>query len=181
MTKTLSLLRHAKSSWDDPVSRDFDRPLNDRGEQAAKLMGKWLKGSNLHFDHVIASPAVRVIETLDHVAAGYGQKFAPVWERRIYLASSATLMDILREADDTHEHILMAGHNPGMEDMVLDLVPDTSGDALREEVYQKFPTASFAQIKLDIDSWAGLTRGCGSLAEFKRPRDLDPRLGPEDD
>jgi len=180
LTKTLSLLRHAKSGWDDPVARDFDRPLNDRGETAAKLIGKWLKGERSSFDHVIASPAVRVVETLDHVAIGLGDRFSPVWERKVYLASSATLMDILREVDDSNETVLLVGHNPGMEDLVLDLVPDTSGDALREAVYEKFPTASYAQINLEIDRWSEIMRGCGSLAKFKRPRDLDPKLGPEE-
>ena len=180
MTKTLSLLRHAKSGWDDPVARDFDRPLNDRGETAAKLIGTWLKSANTAFDHVIASPAVRVIETLDHISIGYGERIAPVWERKIYLASSATLMDILREANDEHDHILMVGHNPGMEDLVLDLVPDTSSDALREAVYEKYPTASYAQISLNIESWSDIARGGGKLDIFKRPRDLDPKLGPEE-
>ena len=63
MTKTLFLLRHAKSGWDDPVARDFDRPLNKKGEKAAHIMGEWMASNGITFEHVIASPAVRVIDT----------------------------------------------------------------------------------------------------------------------
>ncbi|MEE9432749.1 MAG: histidine phosphatase family protein [Sphingorhabdus sp.] len=185
MTKKLSLLRHAKSSWDDPVARDFDRPLNARGEKAARLMGEWMRGENIAFDQIVASPAIRVVETLDVVADGYGKRFQPVWERRIYLASSATLIDVLKEIDDDYDHVLMVGHNPGMEDMVLDLVPDRPGpeksaNALRQAVYEKYPTAAYAQMELDITSWSDIARNSASLINFIRPRDLDPELGPEE-
>jgi phosphohistidine phosphatase len=181
LTKKLILLRHAKSGWDDPVARDFDRPLNKRGEKAARLMGRWMKNEAVQFDHVIASPAVRVIETLDQVAAGYGQRIEATWERRVYLASSATLMDVLRELGDETASVLMVGHNPGLEDLVLDLVNEDSGGTLRALVYEKYPTAAIAEVELDIASWSAIERGTGALTRFIRPRDLDPELGPEDE
>ncbi|MEQ1333326.1 SixA phosphatase family protein, partial [Salmonella enterica] len=85
--KTLTLLRHAKSGWDDPVARDFDRPLNPKGQRAAAMMGRYLKAEGLEFDHVLASPAARVVETLAQVATGYGSELAPHWDQRLYLAS----------------------------------------------------------------------------------------------
>jgi phosphohistidine phosphatase len=179
--KKLTLLRHAKSSWDDPVARDFDRPLNDRGARAAKVIGLYMKREGLGFDHVIASPAVRVIETIDHVVPSYGTRIEPTWERRVYLASSATLMDVLREADDKADSILMIGHNPGMEDMILDLIPEDSGCKLRDAVYEKYPTAAIAEIEIDIDHWRDIERDKGRLIRFVRPRDLDPELGPEEE
>ncbi len=142
-------------------------------------MGEWLRREAIEFDLILASPAVRVTETLDVVSKGYGSSLEPVWERRIYLASSATLMDVLREQDDGAKHILMVGHNPSMEDLVLDLVPDSSSDRLREAVYEKYPTSAYARLTLDIDSWSQLTREQGAMECFKRPRDLDPELGPE--
>jgi phosphohistidine phosphatase len=180
LTKTLTLLRHAKSGWDDPVARDFDRPLNQKGAKAAELMGQYMKEHALAFDCVVASPAVRVIETLDHVAAGYEKRIEPIWERRVYLASSATLMDVLRDLDDAVSSVMMVGHNPGMEDLVLDLVPEGADSALRDEVYEKFPTAAIAQITIDIAHWKDIDRGKGALTRFVRPRDLDPELGPDD-
>ena len=122
MTFTLTLFRHAKSSWDDAVPRDFDRPLNTRGEKAAFIMGIWAKRNGLTFDHVVASPAVRVIETIDQFVQGTGERIEPNWDRRIYLASSATLMDVLRDQSDAHKNLLMVGHNPGLEDLVFDFL-----------------------------------------------------------
>jgi phosphohistidine phosphatase len=181
LTKTLFLLRHAKSGWDDPVARDFDRPLNKRGEKAARTIGQWMASNGITFEHVIASPAVRVVDTLDGVWAGYDRKIEPTWERRIYLASSATLLDVLREVNDEHESVLMVGHNPGMEDVVFDLVPDDGSSPLRDEVEVKYPTAALAQIDIPIDSWADIGKPVAHLKRFVRPRDLDAALGPDDD
>jgi phosphohistidine phosphatase len=181
LTLTLTLFRHAKSGWDDPVARDFDRPLNRRGEKAAITVGKWVKDNGLTFDHVVASPAVRVIDTIDQFVKGTGERIDPNWDRRIYLASSATLMDVLREQSDEYKSVLMVGHNPGMEDLVFDIVPDDGSSPLRDVVWEKYPTAAIARMDLDIDSWANIDRKCGKLTHFVRPRDLDPELGPEDE
>jgi phosphohistidine phosphatase len=179
LTKTLYLLRHAKSGWDDPVARDFDRPLNKRGEKAARTIGQWMAANGVTFEQVIASPAVRVIDTLDGVWAGYGRKMEPTWDRRIYLASSATLLDVLREVSDEHDSVMMVGHNPGMEDVVFDLVPDDGSSPLREEVEVKYPTAALVQLDIDIDSWSDIGKPVALLKRFVRPRDLDPELGPD--
>lgn len=181
MTFTLTLFRHAKSSWDDSVPRDFDRPLNKRGEKAAVTMGLWVKRNGLTFDHVVASPAVRVTETIDQFVKGTGGRMDPNWDRRIYLASSATLMDVLRDQSDAHHNLLMVGHNPGLEDLIFDLCPDDGTSPLRDLVWEKYPTAAIARIALDIEHWANVDRGNGKLTHFIRPRDLDPELGPEDE
>ena len=181
MTLTLTLFRHAKSSWDDSVPRDFDRPLNKRGEKAAVTMGLWVKRNGLTFDHVVASPAVRVTETIDQFIKGTGGRMDPNWDRRIYLASSATLMDVLRDQSDAHRNLLMVGHNPGLEDLVFDVCPDDGTSPLLDLVWEKYPTAAIARIELDIENWAKLDRGCGKITHFIRPRDLDAELGPEDE
>jgi phosphohistidine phosphatase len=181
LTLTLTLLRHAKSSWDDAIPRDFDRPLNKRGEKAAVVIGKWAKENNIGFDHVVASPAVRVIDTIDQFVKGSGMRIDANWDRRIYLASSATLMDVLRDQPDSAKSVLMIGHNPGMEDLVFDIVPDDGSSPLRDVVWEKYPTGAVARMELDIDSWADIDRKCGRLTHFIRPRDLDPELGPEDE
>lgn len=181
MTKTLYLLRHAKSGWDDPVARDFDRPLNKRGERAAYAIGQWMASHGLNFEQVIASPAVRVIETLNGVWTGFGRKMEPTWERRIYLASSATVLDVLREVDDAHDVVLLVGHCPAMEDVVLDLVPDDGSSPLREIVEEKYPTAALAELILDIKRWNEIGGGKAHLKRFVRPRDLDASLGPDEE
>lgn len=180
--KRLTLLRHAKSGWDDPVARDFDRPLNPRGRNAAKTMGELIGREPIGVDAVLASPAVRVSETLDIFLLHAGlDALEPRWDRRVYLASSATLLDCLRDLPDGIDHVLMAGHNPGMEDLILDLVPDDGSSPLRDEVEIKFPTAALATIDLAIDSWSAADLRTGTLTRFTRPRDLDASLGPDDD
>ena len=176
--KTLLLLRHAKSGWDDPVARDFDRPLNPKGQRAAIAMGKHMKSLGLEFDLVAASPAVRVVETLAQVGSGYGSDLAPAWDKRIYLASSATLLDLLHDFSDEAGTALMVGHNPGLEELVLRLVP---GGPLRGDVEEKFPTASLAEIEFHVERWQDVEPGAGELTRFIRPRDLDPALGPGKD
>jgi len=177
--KTLGLFRHAKSGWADPRARDFDRPLSERGERGAALMGKHILDTGLKFDRVVASPAVRVTETIERASKAYGRSFPVEWDRRIYLASSATLIDLLREIGGDPAAVLMVGHNPGLEDVIFDLVPDDGSSPLRDEVEVKFPTAAFAVLELDIASWSEIADGCARLVAMTRPRDLDPSLGPE--
>lgn len=181
--KTLTLLRHAKSGYDDPLLRDFDRPLNDRGRKAAMTIGKWLKtaldkGAMPDFDHVAASPAVRVRQTIDGVEAGMKARLAPIYESRIYLSSSATLTELIAGFADHHDHAMLVGHNPGLEDLLLELVPP--GDPKRPEAEIKYPTATLARLDLDLDSWTKIDGGRATLTHFIRPRDLDPSLGPDD-
>ncbi|WP_315761309.1 histidine phosphatase family protein [Sphingomonas sp. Y38-1Y] len=174
---SLTLLRHAKSSWDDAVARDFDRPLNTRGRRAAVVVGTWMRREGLAFDHIAASPAVRVIETLDGVSEGYGTPIEPEWDKRIYLASAATLLDLVREFPADADAALMVGHNPGLEELVLTLVPDAEG--LRSEVEVKYPTAAVAVLSWP-GGWADAGAGRATLDRFVRPRDLAEGLGPDD-
>ncbi|MDZ3832913.1 MAG: histidine phosphatase family protein [Sphingopyxis sp.] len=177
--KSLTILRHAKSGWDAPVERDFDRPINPRGRRGAELVGQYAKRQGLSIDRIIASPAVRVIETLDifQPAAGL-DAIEPHWDRRIYLASAATLLDVIRETGRDARHLLIAGHNPGLEDLILMLVPETPDDALRAKVEEKLPTAALARLEIDIDDWHAIDWGQARFTAFIRPRDLDPALSP---
>jgi phosphohistidine phosphatase len=179
--KTLTLLRHAKSGWDDPVTRDFDRPLNGKGKRAARIVGRSLRSAGASYDHVVASPAVRVVETLEEVADGYGGELSPAWDRRLYLASPATLLDVIQSLPERAASALLAGHNPGLEELVLMLVAEGGDDALRREVETKFPTGSVAVIAFDVAVWGDVAAGDGRLLSFVRPRDLDPTLGPDRD
>jgi phosphohistidine phosphatase len=177
--KRLSLLRHAKSSWKESAVRDFDRGLNARGRRAAFVMGRFLREEGLAFDRVVASPAVRVVETLDALGEGYGGPLAPRFEPRLYLATATTLLEQVREAPDEAESLLLLGHSPGIEDCALLLARAGEGDALRLSVEEKFPTAAFVMLDFDVAHWTDVAAGGGRLARFVRPRDLDPALGPE--
>ena len=177
--KTLGLFRHAKSDWHDPRARDFDRPLNQRGRKGAALMGRHVLDHGQHWDRMIASPAIRCAETIEIACQAAGVPVAVQWDRRIYLASSVTLIDLLRETDDGLNAVLMVGHNPGLEDLIFDLVPDDGTSPLRDVVEVKFPTASYAVLELGIKHWRELKDNCARLVHLMRPRDLDPALGPE--
>jgi phosphohistidine phosphatase len=175
--RILTLLRHAKSTWDDPVARDFDRPLNPRGRRAARAVGAAMKAQQLGFDLILASPARRVIETLDEVAAAFGPLPAQ-YDKRIYLASTETLFDIVHTAADAAARLLIVGHNPGLETLALRL---TRRAPLRAEVETKYPTGTLAEIDFPAMHWRDVAEGSGTLARFIRPRDLDPSLGPEEE
>ena len=176
--KTLTLLRHAKSAWDDPVQRDFDRPLNKRGRRAAQTIGREMRSLGLRFDRVVASPAVRVVETLQDVAEGFGRSLEPEFDRRIYLASIDALLDVIHAASEEAERLLIVGHNPGLERLALLL---TRGEGLRAEIALKYPTATLAEIELPVARWSEVAEGTGTISRFIRPRDLDSELGPDED
>lgn len=179
--KTLTLFRHAKSGMSEPGRRDFDRPLNAKGERASAAMGRHLKSEGVGFDQVIASPATRVIDTLEHFGRAFGPLPEPKWDKQAYLASASGLLELIHGADDAHERLLIVGHNSGLEDLVLLLVPDRVEDLLRDGVEEKFPTASVAELRFDVPHWTDVAEGRAELTKFVRPRDLDPALGPDPD
>lgn len=172
--KKLGLFRHAKSDWGESDKRDFDRGLNGRGRRGAALMGAHIRQQGIQWDRLVASPARRVKLTLESAELGV----EPEWDDRLYLASTDTILDILRECSG--DAVLIAGHNPGLGDMILELVAPSKENALFDEAKVKFPTAAFAVLELPIDDWADLRPESGTLVHFKRPRDLDAELGPED-
>jgi len=167
--KTLSLLRHAKSGWDDPSLSDFARPLNERGRGAARAMGRELRALGLGWDCVLASPAARVTETIDGLVESYGP-LAPVYDERIYLAPLDTLLELVRATDDAHATLLIVGHNPSMERLALLL---SRGGALHDELALKYPTGALAEIAFPVDHWRDVAESGGTLARFLRPRDLE--------
>jgi phosphohistidine phosphatase len=177
--KSLTILRHAKSGWDVAVERDFDRPINARGRRGAELIGQYVKRHAMPVDRIVASPAVRVTETLDifQPAAGL-DAIEPVWDRRIYLASAATLIDVLRDTGKDAAHLLISGHNPGLEDLALMLTPEEGGGNLRAAVEEKLPTSALVRLELDIADWSALDVNQARITAFVRPRDLDPSLAP---
>jgi phosphohistidine phosphatase len=173
--KILGLLRHAKSDWGHSDKRDFDRGLNDRGIRGAQVIGAHIREHGVKWDKVIASPAERCRLTLANALPEH----TPEWDERLYLAGTDTIMDVLREKGGDARAVLLSGHNPGLGDMLFELVAPKNENDLYDEAKVKFPTAAYAVFELDIDDWADLRDDCGVLAHFARPRDLDPDLGPE--
>jgi phosphohistidine phosphatase len=177
--KILGLLRHAKSDWDDTSQRDFDRGLNARGRKGAELIGAHIRNHGVKWDKLIASPAVRVKLTLE----GALPDVEPIYDQRLYLASFDSIVEAIEahagSGDDEARAILISGHNPGLQDVLLELVAPAKENALFKEAVVKFPTAAYAVLECDVEHWADLKRYCAELVHFARPRDLDPALGPE--
>ena len=167
--KKLYVLRHAKSDWGDASLRDFDRPLNERGRKAAKALGKELRKRDLKPDLVLASPALRAKQTLQRVQDGFGTAFDVTEVERIYLAEPDALIDAIRHVPDDAQRVMLVGHNPGLQELVLAL---SEPSALRDEATEKFPTATLAEIRFGVQSWRDVSPGAGVLQILLRPRDL---------
>lgn len=162
--KTLYLLRHAKSSWGEPGLRDFDRPLNARGREAASLVGSYVGRKNLRPDLLLVSPATRARETAVLVAASAG--LTPgllLYDERIYEADAARLLAVVSSVEDSARAAMLVGHNPGLEDVLALL----SGEA------RPMPTAALACLALDVGKWDEARPGAGRLEWLVTPQDLD--------
>jgi phosphohistidine phosphatase len=169
--KRLTLLRHAKSDWGEPGLHDFDRPLNGRGLKAARRMGRELEHRGARFDLVVASPAARVRETIDGLTEELKLNVEIRFEPRMYGATTEVLLSIVRDLPETAERPLLIGHNPGLQQLVLDLT--SRDDKQRDRVALKFPTAGIAAIDLPADRWAKIEPGTGTIAELILPKELD--------
>ena len=169
--KTIFLLRHAKSSWDDNSLADHDRPLSQRGRGAAPRIGAYMRGAGCQPDLVLCSTAKRTRQTLQAVLSELGVEPAVEFDEELYLAAPGEMLDLVRSVPDTVEAVLLVGHNPGTGMLAADL----SGFGLAESLNlmrAKFPTTALAIIELNVDRWKDTVSGCGTLREFIRPRDL---------
>jgi phosphohistidine phosphatase len=170
--KRLTVLRHAKSSWDHAGLDDHNRPLNERGWKAAQRLGRELQKRGMHFDLVLASTAVRVRETLDGLQEHFPIDAEIRFDQRLYLASEESLLSEVRELPESARAPLFVGHNPGLERLIVNLSgPDSKG--FRDQVAQKYPTGALAMIELSAPRWADIEPGSCEIVELILPRDLD--------
>ena len=171
--KRLAVVRHAKSSWADGKQDDFDRPLNERGWNAARRLGREMIQRKMRFDFGLASPAARARETLDGVAEACGELQFPVrFEPNVYLADVDTLLELIRDFPEEAEQALLVGHNPGLQRVVVELSQDDAF-GLRKRVIDRFPTAALAVIDLDVAGWREVSPGSGRLCEVILAKELD--------
>ena len=163
--KSLTLIRHAKSSWSSTELKDHDRPLNERGEADAPKMGKFLAGIGFTPQVFLSSTAARALATARIIAREVGVPPESIREdARIYHATVPVLLRVLAEIGEEFESAAVFGHNAGLGDLGNVLVP--GGRIAR------FPTCAVAHIELDIGHWGEIDAGCGQLRAHFYPKML---------
>jgi phosphohistidine phosphatase len=161
-TKRLFLLRHAKSSWDDPELADHDRPLAPRGRKAAKLIGAYMRRDRIRISLVLCSSARRARETVDLVAPRGEIQV----EHELYGASADGLLARLHRVPDEVESVMLVGHNPAIQDLAAGLIGGAN-----ELAERKFPTGGLATLTFE-GTWRELAEEDAELDAFVKPREL---------
>jgi phosphohistidine phosphatase len=170
--KRLTILRHAKSDWGDPGADDHDRPLNERGRNAARAIGREMNRRGMRFDHVLASTALRVRQTLDGLREQCRIEAEIDFEPRVYGATEEMLLYLIRGLPEGAQSALLVGHNPGLGRLLVDLTHDDP-NGLRKEVAGKYPAGALAIVELPAEQWTDVKPASGEIAALILPRDLD--------
>ena len=161
--KTLYILRHAKSSWDNADLTDFERPLNERGLKVAPLMGGVIKKNRFQPELILSSPARRAEQTAALIKQSANIRGAIRYDERIYEASPARLLEVICEQNEKIESVMLVGHNPGLEGLLKVLTNEP----------QPMPTAALAVIDLQTDRWSAINSSKGNLRILIRPKEIN--------
>lgn len=167
--KKLIVIRHAKSSWDDPSLDDFDRPLNKRGEKDAPRIGKLLREMKIVPDYLITSPAVRTMETCKQIAKKLDfPSNKIIRNQRLYHAEKEVILQVVKEIidrkNDDEEIAMLFGHNPGLTEFV---------NAISNEAIANIPTCGVVIISFPNTHWQDVEFGSGSMEWFHYPKKLE--------
>ena len=165
---TLHLLRHAKSSWDDPGVGDADRPLSPRGERAARKLASELARAGVAPRLVLCSSARRALQTLELIRPALPRHVEILVEDGLYGAGEPELMARLRRVPASCAEVMVIGHNPGIHELALTLAGSTAPSGLREQL----PTGALVTLRSDLPSWARLHSGAGAVTRLLLPRRL---------
>ena len=162
MRRQLTLLRHAKSSWDETAIKDRNRPLNERGERDAPLMGRRLRDRGSRPTLIVSSPAVRARRTAQIIAReiGYPEEFLQL-EDDLYLASPDQIVEVIARQESSFRDVIICGHNPGLTELA---------NRLTSAGIDNVPTSGLVVIALKVGNWADLAQAQGELVLFDYPR-----------
>ncbi len=162
--RELFLVRHAKSSWDDPTLSDFDRPLNQRGKSDAPMMGEYLAKLGIKFDLIVSSPAKRAKKTAKILAQSLGYDTSKIeYIDSIYEASPQTLLYIICQLPKEAKRVMLVGHNPSLT-MLANMLDDVAIDNI--------PTTGVVGITFDVNSWSEACKTKGHMVMFEYPKKL---------
>lgn len=173
--KTIYLLRHAKSDWGDSGLTDHDRPLNERGRDAAPRMAAYIKANRYKPDLVLCSTARRTVETFDLIKGDLSRDVAVEFEEGLYLAEPRHLVQRLRFVDDAVKAVMFIGHNPGIAQFANELSAppeDAAAEKVHRRMRDKFSTCALAVIQSPAKTWRDVRAGASTLKDFMRPKDL---------
>lgn len=170
--KELLILRHAKAANDSESGRDFDRPLNEQGREAADFMGEYLLKHHELPDLVCCSDAVRTRETFVRMMAKLPRPLPVSYQNGLYLASAGDLLDYVNAIPEAAERVMLVGHNPGMHHLTRILSGSGDTEAM-EAIEWKFPTCALAIIQFPVGArWESISPNSGKLTAFWRPKAL---------
>lgn len=162
MSKTLYLVRHAKSSWRDASLTDRERPLNRRGRESAPEMGRRLAEQGHQPDLIISSPARRAFSTAKKIAKALAyDKSEIVIDEKLYFSGSGSMVSMLENLDDRYQGVMIVGHNPAMTSLL---------NILSEAPVDNMPTCAVAVLAFDMDSWSELDVTNGELLAYDFPK-----------
>ena len=169
---TLTMLRHAKSSWGDTSLSDKERPLNGRGKSQAQQMGTHLTQKEIEPELIICSTAKRARQTLKQIMTHWQTNANVIYEDRLYLASTNSIVTLLAEHGSSVSHIMIIGHNPGFHQLASTLA-DTGDENDLATLSQRYPTATLCVIKSKAEQWKNIDQNTGELAIFTTPKSLN--------
>lgn len=159
--KILCLVRHAKSSRDDPALKDFDRPLNVHGKKQAPWLGRRLKESGVAPEVIISSPAKRALKTAEALAKAIQYPLKGiVTEPVVYESGAPGILRMIKNMAQDHARAVVVGHNPALSDLM---------NYLSRCELDDLPTAGIVCLKLDVGSWKAITRGKGEVIFYDAP------------
>lgn len=160
--KTLLLIRHAKSSWDQPGLSDFDRPLNERGKKDAREMAKRVKEKGIEPDHFISSSAKRARKTARYFAEEFGFKKDDIrLVEKLYAATQSEFLQAIKDINDKYKTVALFSHNPGLTDFASSLTNVRVND---------MPACAVFALQTETDSWKDFLNAEKKFLFFDYPR-----------
>lgn len=165
--KTLLLARHAKSDWNSPTANDFDRPLNQRGQQDAPLMASYLKQCGYSVGQIISSDALRALQTAEHYRQCLKPSHDLISYHDLYLASLQAIVTLVQHIAPGENTVMLVGHNPGMSEALNYFSTETVSD---------MPTCSVGIIQFDVAQWQDAAQSSGVLLGFEYPKRVKSRV-----
>jgi len=171
LAKTLILMRHSKSSWDNSYKDDFDRPLNSRGRENAQMVAKHIHSWGFKPELTLCSSALRCKQTLELIIPYFPKKMHIRYLDELYLAPEKAILEIIKSIKLSIDQILVIGHNPGLSDLSQSLIYSSNKKNDYFET-QQFPTSAASIFEMSINNWVNFNLSESKIIDFVTPKNL---------